>query len=248
MSALTSAQIIQQACLIAHCPSFGVIPSGATDSPAGRAYNAILENLALDADLDLARGTFFFTMNPGLVSTDTQLQSGSGPYPLPLDFLRFEKGNNVYFINGVPYPMVPIELEQFDQQVQTNNNQGLPYWFVTDVSLTPKALYLYPPPNAAHPARTRYRRQMPVIANPETSDVSPWFPDSLYLYNRLAYEMMKVTDDERARAFHDENKELLSKYISLADDRSDRAQKVQLDRRTFGRRFSSLRNTKNAGW
>lgn len=245
---MTSAQIVAMGCLIAKSPGFGVVASGATTSPAGLMYNAILENLAESIDSDLTRGTISFTFNPGLISTNPQLQNGSGPYPLPSDFLRIEKGNLHWYLQGVPYPLVPIDFMEFDAQVQTTGNQSLPYWFVTDVSTSPAGAYVYPPPNSAYSVQGRYRRVMPVITSPESSTSTCWFPNSLYLYTKLAYEIMKITDDDRAAAFMAENKDTLSKYLQLADDRSDRAQKATLDRRTFGRRFDSLRNTKKAGW
>ena len=312
--AMTAAQIVAMGTLIAKVPGF--------TSQAGQLLNALLRNLALSNDLDLTRGYYSFNFDPGLISTNANLIAGSGPYNLPGDYMRAEKGDILWFNLGQPYPMVPVDFAEFDQQVQQAGIANYPQWFVTDMSRTgvdathtgathtstlidtlsasvnlqpawvpgmgiagagipagaeilsisadglsivisqaatasetvaltvtgfPVA-WVYPPPSGTFPVQVRYRRQMPDILTPETSSIIPWFPDSMYLYTRLAHEIMKITDDDRLAAFNAENKDTLSKYLQLADDRSDRSQKVQLDKRTFNRRWTSLRTTKKVGW
>lgn len=246
--AMTAAQICQQAALIAGSPGFAQVATGATTSPAGLALNQILQDLAQGNDLDVTRGYSTFNFNTGLVSSNAFLIAGSGPYSLPSDFLRCDKGDIEWWLNGVPYPMVPIDLVEFDRQVQTAGIQSYPYWFATDMSTSPPSAYVYPAPSGNYPVQLRYKRQMPDIANPETSSTTPWFPNQQYLVVKTAAEIMRMTDDERCTTYLVEAERILSKYLQLADDRSDRSQKIQLDRRTFGRRFSTLKNTKVVGW
>jgi hypothetical protein len=41
---------------------------------------------------------------------------------------------------------------------------------------------------------------------------------------------------------------MLGQYLKQADDTSNRAKTVQLDRRVFGGSFGALKNTKRVGW
>ena len=90
------------------------------------------------------------------------------------------------------------------------------------------------------------------IASPETSATVPWFPNQAYLKTRLAGELMQIADDDRASAFLGESdtgaQGLLKRYLNLKDDRTNRAETVKLDRRTFGPAFNKLPNTKTIGW
>jgi len=103
--------------------------------------NIVLSEICLHYDYALARGMFTFNFNPGLTTL-----FGSGPYPLPLDYLRTSGSSGAEgvtksawflypapsFPNGQPMPLVPVDLGQFDQYPQLNA-QGIPSVIATDM-------------------------------------------------------------------------------------------------------------------
>lgn len=252
--ALTAAQIVTTATQIAKCPNF--------TTQAGNLLNAVLSDLCQTYDFDTAQK--FTTINLGVTNPTffgpPSWQSfGIGPFPLPADYLRAKDEKSVFYtINGVPYHLVPIDLTEFDELVQTAGINNFPTTYATDTSqaavtaLGGPALYAWPPPNGVYVTSVRYYSQLPDIANPATSAVIPWFPNQNYLITRLAGELMKITDDDRASLFLGESEVgasgILTKYLKLKDDASSRAQTVKLDRRRFGNSEATLRNTKLIGW
>jgi hypothetical protein len=253
MSGLTAAQICQQARAMAKCPSF--------NSQSGQLLNMILADLCQTYDFQLARKTTTFNFNTALVDPTGRFAQGAGPYALPTDFLRCQDDMAVFWVlQGVPYPMIPLDLSEMDMTVQTAGLAAYPYWFATDLSGSDETAagasgpiaYVYPPPSGNYPVTVRYFAQMADITAPETSATVPWFPNQAYLLTRLAGELMRLTDDERYATFLGEGPEgaqgILDRYLKLKDDRSNRAQRVKLDRRRFGNSFSTLPNTKTVGW
>jgi hypothetical protein len=123
---LTGNQIIAQALRIAKAPNYTV--------DAQNTLNTILSDVCQADDLALARGLFSFNFNPGLVGA-----FGSGPYALPLDYLRASgssgQSQKAFFwtLNGTPYPMRPCDLSEFDMQVQVANQQSFPWLWATDM-------------------------------------------------------------------------------------------------------------------
>ena len=245
---LTSAQLVTLCCQAAGAPGY--------TAQAGELLNVILGELCQDYDLDIARGTANFNMNPTLtVPAPTEfpnLINGSGPYSLPADFLRCKYGDVMWFLQGVPYVMIPIELYEFDASVQQAGLQAYPYWYATDLSLSPPGIIFYPPPSGAFPTMVRYQRQMPDIATPETSSTVPWFPNQQYLRTRLTGELFALTDDDRSEAFLGDSPRgaqgILNRYLKLANDNENRSQQVKLDRRNFRQGGRNLPVTKLVGW
>jgi hypothetical protein len=247
--ALTSAQIVARACAIAKVPGW--------TSQAGQYLNAVLQELCQTYDFELAKKTYQFTFQPGLTDPMGLFQAGSGPYALPGDFLRCADEKSVFWLNnGVPYPLVPIDMSEFDMTIQQPGNSSYPYWFAVDLSLgdqtadgksAPMA-YVYPQPSGAYPVVVRYYAQMPDIATPETSATVPWFPNTNYLITRVAGELMKEADDERWTAFLGDGEQgaagILRGYLQMKDNKTNRAMTVKMDRRRFGPNFSTLPNTK----
>ena len=239
---LTANQIVAQACQNANVPGF--------TSQAQLYLNMILSELAQDYDFDVARGTFQFNL-----PTQT-IQYGGGQIaqtPFPADYLRADPNDNNYFINGVPYTLIPVDLAEFDRLVATPGLQNFPTVFATDMSQSPSMAFFWMPPSGAFPAQVRYRRQMPDITN---FALIPWFPNQNYLITRLTGELCKITDDERHEALlsYDADRypggagSVLRRYLKMKDDKTDRTQRVMLDRRYFGSAFDRLRNTKQIGW
>lgn len=225
-------------------------------SQAGLFLNAILQELCQTYDFDVARDTYVFNFNPSILTTSAypNIKAGGGPYALPSDFLRIY--GQQWFLLGVPYPMIPCDLKEYDNLVQQAQLQSYPYIFATDMSASPPNLVVWPPSSGAYQIQIRYFKQMVDIATPESSTAAPWFPFQLYLITRLAGEMMKITDDDRAVIYLGDGTEMrpglaatmLTKYLKMKDDKGDRSQSVKLDRRRFSRSFVSLPNTKTVGW
>ena len=111
-------------------------------------FNAIESDLCQKIDSALARGIYEFNFDPGLSTL-----FGSGPYPLPLDYLRTSGSSGATgvtrsawylypapaFPAGQPMPLVPIDLAEFDR-LPILNAQGLPSTLATDMGgyLTPR--------------------------------------------------------------------------------------------------------------
>lgn len=231
--ALTAAQIVNLACQTAKCPGF--------TSQAGQFLNAILSDLSQTYDFEIARGKYNFTFN-SITGT------GSGPYTLPADWLRGKDKSIFYTIDGVPYPMINIELDQFDDLTNTAGLNSYPNYYATDMSQTPPVMYVWPPASGSYPVTARYYRQMADIATPETSATIPWFPNTQYLITELSARLMDLTDDERKETKRHEAKDLLTHFLKMEGDRGGKVNQVQLDRRVFRNNFNRLPDTKNIGW
>jgi len=247
--ALTAAQIVALACQDAKGPAFL--------SQGGQFLNMTLGDLCRTYDFELAAKTAYGNFNPGIVAPLGDSLYGSGPYPLPADFLRIKDELSAWWtLLGVKYPLIPCDLSEFDMLVQQSGTQSYPYIIATDMSLgdetgegdaTP-VFYVYAPPSGAYPYQIRYYAQMPDIATPETSSTVPWFPHQGYLRKKVAACVMGLTDDTREMEWHNHADNMLGSYLRLKDNRSNRATTVKLDRRRFGRSYANLPNTKAVGW
>lgn len=238
---LTSAQIVTLACQVAKVPGF--------TAQAGQLLNNILDDLCRNYDFDLAKGVYNFTLS-------TVLGGGAGPFPLPADFLRADINDVFFTIQGVPYFLIACDNNEYDALVQTAGFNSYPTMYTTFMSSVPFSMKVWPPSSGAYPMTMRYRRLMPVIANPETSAEAPWFPQQSYLRTRLAGELMQLANDNRWEAFLSDNEEahpggagvILRHYLKMKDDQANRPKTVTRDRRRFGTNFDQLPNTKQVGW
>jgi len=239
---LTANQIITQACQNANVPGF--------TAQAQNLLNMILAELAQDYDFVVAMGTYRFNL------PTNQIQYGGGTVSsttFPADYLRAKKNECLYFISGVPYTLIPVDLDEFDRLVATPGLQNFPTVFATDMSQVPPVAYFWMPPSGSFPALFRYQRAMPDMA--DFTQV-PWFPQQNYLLTRLTGELCKITDDERHTALlsYDEDGapggagSVLRRFLRMKEDEENRTKTVQLDRRRFGTAFDRLRNTKQIGW
>jgi hypothetical protein len=69
-------------------------------------------------------------------------QFGSGPYLLPVDYLRLSGSSGssgaqksfIWWLQGVPYPVIPMDLAEFDLQVQQAGLQSFVWLSATDMS------------------------------------------------------------------------------------------------------------------
>jgi len=231
----------------------------------GQLLNEILSDLCDNYDFELARQTFNFNFNPGLLTPIGNLNTiaGNGPYPLPAGYLRAKRGDVMWFLLGVPYPLIPVDIEEFDVMVEQAGNQSYPYLWATDVSqIGAPVAYVWPPASGAFPCMVRFYSRMPDIgsgspavngwnpgsAAPEASSVVPWFPNAGYLRKELTARLRDLADDPEAEGKLRAAEDMLRKYLILKDDSSNRAKTIKLDPRRFRRAFSALRNTKQVGW
>jgi hypothetical protein len=111
----------------------------------------------------------------------------------------------------------------------------------------PPVGYAYPPPLGNYPVTIRYQRQMPPIVD---LNAVPWFPDEGYLITATAARLTEISDDARTDQMEARAARRMQKYLELSDDKTNRAQQIQLDPRTYGggTPYSRARNTKIAGW
>ena len=123
--------------------------------------NLVLSSLSGKYDFAEARGQFNFIFSPNqsppIVSAVFQQgpltaggifpaypgnQFGSGPYALPVDYLRLSGSSGssgsqksfIWWLNGVPYPVIPMDLAEFDMQVQQSGLQSFVWLSATDMS------------------------------------------------------------------------------------------------------------------
>lgn len=236
---LSANQIVTLSCQIAKCPGF--------TAQASQLLNMILSDLSQTYDFDVARTVTNFNFN-------SMTGNGSGPYVLPSDWLRAKDRDVFYTIQGVAYPMIKIELNEYDWLVQQAGISSFPSYFTTDLSQSPPVMFVWVPPSGSFPVTARYFRQMPDVSN---MALPPWFPHQDYLETRLAGELMKITNDDRAGEFLGDQPGgqgkvpgaayLLKSYLRMQGDRQDIVSRVQMDRRVF-RNPVNLRNTKTIGW
>ena len=109
--------------------------------------NSILSDLAQTYDVAAARGDYVFNFTPTLnapipLPTVPSTQFGSGPYYMPADYLRLSGSSGstgaqrsfIWWLNGVPYPVIPCDLAEFDMQVQQAGLQSYVWLGATDMA------------------------------------------------------------------------------------------------------------------
>jgi hypothetical protein len=132
--ARTAASIISGANQIAKTPAF---TTQALDE-----LNSLLLHIAQTVDFSAARGRWDFTFNSALTSQGSGNIITAGPNALPIDYLRVQTSGGTtgaqrsskWYLNGVPYDMVEIDLSEWDDQVQQAGMQSYPYFWAKDLA------------------------------------------------------------------------------------------------------------------
>ena len=234
---LSAAQIVQQACQNAQVPGYIIQGSNL--------LNVILQELYQDYDTTASQADFYFNLPTGV---DT---FGRATMPFPADYLRAKPNDCFYWIQGVPYELIPIDLAQMDMMVVTAGLSNFPISFAVDTSKDPAVAYFWMPPSGSYPALVRYQAKMPDVPVPADTTI-PWFRNQNYLLTRLTGELCKIADDDRYQTLLGDQPGgadwMLGKYLKMQGDNENRAKFVKLDRRRFGSSFDRLRNTKQVGW
>lgn len=255
---LTAAQICKIARQTAKVRGF--------ETQSGQFLNLTLQELAQNYDFDTGARDTFNTVLSGATAPVGNLnaQLASGPFALPLNYLRCKEGDVYYFPIGLgnqPFPLIPVDINEFDGFFQTAGFMNYPVYFVTDLSVkdlnanppVPPNFYVWPPANGAFPLFLRYFSQPDDIGDdtvpPELSTDIPWFPNQQYLIDQVAALLKQLVGAAEAKSDLASNREVLNRYLKMKDDKSDRAQSVKLDRRRFGRQYSTLPRSKYfGGW
>src|SRR5665811_1588616 len=84
---------------------------------AGQLLNLILSDLCQTYDFETTRKTYKFSFNPGQIANAVTGDLPQGYQDFPADYLRGIKGECFYAISGVPYPMIPVDQDEFDALV-----------------------------------------------------------------------------------------------------------------------------------
>jgi hypothetical protein len=202
---LTAQQIITYALQIAKAPGY--------TAQAGDLLNMRLATLARTYDLDVLLSTAQFSVPAGVQV-----------YALPADYVR---GHELwYYLGGLPQTMRQISLPDYDRINVGSVAMAHPtMWASNPASGT---LHLYPMLNSTIAFTLRYWSQPSDIANPATSNVVPWFPDSDYLLTALAADVMRLTDDTRQPQYSAEAQNKLQAFLKMQGDRENHARTVQL--------------------
>lgn len=130
----TAAQLVAQACEDAHVPGFTV--------QGEQKLQSILDTICYTRDYSAARGVYYFGLNPSLITSFGGFPNFSGPYPLPLDYLRTSGSTGsegvqwsfFYVVSGTPFQMVPWDLGKLDQMIQHPSSQTYPWAYATDMA------------------------------------------------------------------------------------------------------------------
>ncbi len=208
----TAMQLVSDSCLEAKTPGYLAF--------AGRKLNMILADLC-SYDIDVTRGVTQFVFQPGIADPLSIGSIGSGPYPLPTDWLRANRGDVFYIISGVKYEMYPISMSEWDALVSQGGLNAYPEKYAVDNSPQnvqgAPLMYVWPPPSGA-------------------------FPVMLYSGDDRASNYLNGSKGSFLGA-----SEILRRWLQTQGD--DQVVKtIELDRRRFGPRFRDIPNTKNIGW
>lgn len=225
--ALTAAQIVSQALQIAKCPGF--------TAQGGQCLNLVLQNLWMVRDLKVNRVTASITVQA----------NSNGPFNLESDYARTY---DLFFnVNGLPYFLKQIGLDEYDAEFKDPSIANYPYEFATDLSPVASGgtglLYIYPQSSGQIVLTHRYMVRRPDIATPETSSTIPWFENTDFLVEATAARMMRITDDDRYDKFLASCAAMLGPYLIMEGDEQSVVKSVKLDPQRF-RVTRSLKPTK----
>jgi hypothetical protein len=210
----TSSQLVTLACQITKQPGFL--------TQCGQFLNMILADYCQTVeDLDSIRQTT--TINVG---------AAGAAYPLPANHLRTREV--FYLVNGQPFYLNQIPLEDYDQLFVGPGVDNYPQSYCVQVETSPHTLLFWPPPAIPLSVTVRYQPQMADINSPETSAIIPWFPNQRLLLRDLCVDMLMMGDDtQRKQDLQKDVEIMMRKYLIMDDDKEGYARTVKLDRRMF---------------
>jgi len=209
--ALTASQIITRACTIAKVPGYAV--------QAGVYLNMLLSTVCQEYNFDHIKKSQIITFN------------GGAGYDLNSDHLRTKEV--FYNVNGTIFYLFQIPVETYHALFAGEGVSNYPEKYATDVSTDPNTILFYPPPSIAQNVTVNYYPEMPEISSPETSSDVPWFLNQEYLIRKVAANLMLETDDERQPLFEMQAEKMLSKILTMADDKEGFSNTIKFSRERF---------------
>jgi hypothetical protein len=230
--ALTYAEIIDLAGQEAKVPGF--------TSQAGLHLNMILEDLALNNNLDIRHNdTYTIAVTGGLPA--------GGPYALPADYLRHVADEVRFVDRGIPFNLYQKPLKDYKTFITGPGIGAYPEFFSIDIGDNGANIFFWPPPDGAYTIEFPYYQKHVYETDPANSTNVPWFPMSSYLIKELTARLTSGNDDNRSEKLSYEAKEMLKGYLTMKDDKEGYAQQIGLDRNNFSAR-GRLRGTKQNPW
>jgi hypothetical protein len=208
---MTTAQIIARACSIAKVPGYSV--------QAGQYLNMTLSTLCQEYDFDYTQKT-----------QEIPLTSAQA-YNLNSDSLRTKEV--FYNLGGIVFYLYQIPIETFNALPNVAGGAGSPDRFAVDVSTTPHRILFYPSPNISQTISVKYFPQKADIVTPESDITIPWFINQEYLLHRVAACLMLDTDDDRQQSFESAAERMLSKILTMVDDKEGYSQTIKLSKERF---------------
>ncbi len=210
---MTSAQIVARACVIAKAPGYAI--------QAGQYLNMTLQTLCQTYDFDFIKKTQAIVLN------------SNQAYDLNSDNLRTKEV--FYSVGGIIFYLFQIPIETFHALPEPAGISNYPDRYAVDVSTSPHQILFYPPPSIAQTVTVNYFPLVADITTPETDSGTPWFTNQEYLIRKVAADVMLETDDDRQPAFEAQAERMLSKFLTMADDKEGFSQTIKLSRETFRR-------------
>ncbi|MCK5603832.1 hypothetical protein KAR91_18230 [Candidatus Pacearchaeota archaeon] len=208
---LTASQIVSAACMIAKVPGYAV--------QGGVYLNMLLSSLCQEYDFDIIKEEQTVTFN------------GDSGYPLNSDHLRTKEV--FYNVNGSIFELFQIPIEKYHVLFNGSGVSNYPKMYATDVSTTPHTILFYPPPSITIDATVTYYPEKDTISSPETSSEVPWFLNQEYLIRKVSALLMLTTDDVRQLSEERSTEKILSKILTMADDKGGFPTTIKFDKTRF---------------
>jgi hypothetical protein len=210
----TASQLVSLACQITKQPGFL--------TQCGQFLNMILTDYSQSLeDIDKIRQTI--TINVG---------AAGAAYPLAANHLRTREV--FYLVNGQPFYLNEIPLEDYDQLFVGPGVDNYPQSFAVQVETSPATILFWPPPAIPLSVTVRYQPQLTDIPSPESSTIVPWFPNQRILLKELCVDMLMMGDDtQRKEDLEREVEKRLNRFLIMQGDQEGYAKTVKLDRRMF---------------
>lgn len=210
----SSSELVSLACQITKQPGFLV--------QCGKFLNMILSDYCQTIeDQDTIRQT-----------TIIQVGAAGASYSLPSNHLRTREV--FYLVNGEPFYLNQIPLEDYDQLFVGPGVDNYPQSFTIKVEDVPHSILFWPPPAIPLSVSVRYQPQLTDISSPESSSVIPWFPNQRILLRDLCVDMLMLGDDtQRKEDLQRDVTKMMNRYLIMDDDKEGYSRSVKLDRRQF---------------
>lgn len=215
---------------------------------AGQWLTTVLEDLKYKYNLKINRVTQTLNLPTGTF----------GPINLEADYLRTydcwyplpTSGGGIGLGSlGLPQFLEPLTMAKMDALFKDPSVANYPYFYATDLStqaqqwtggtqgngtlLAAGNFFWYPMTSGSIPVTHRYMKNQPDYATPETSSITPWFNNSMYLIKETAARMCMTTGDDRASTWHNEAEEMLRPLLIMEGDEQEAVKQIKFSPEMF---------------